>query len=479
LLPVMVFFHGGGFVSGSGSRLLYGPELLLDKEVVLVAPNFRVSVLGGLYIKGEAPGNQMLRDQIATLQWVSKNIQYFGGDPTRVTIFGESAGGACVVYHLLSPASKGLFHAAIIQSGSPLSPLSSLEKHPAYYSSRLGECLGAPLNPTPSDLVELLRKVPAFTLQSKAYMFERFMRNPLPFKPIVDGGLVDDPIIPLEPTELLARGTWNKVPVILGHNKDEGLLVKGFFQHIGGRQRRNWIELALLSFFSREDLEEATLEEIEEVTRFKKLYLGRGVEDIGSALVRMYGDFLFKTPTNNLARALASEPEPPIFFYHFTHQGALSLYDCLHLPPFQFLFKLFGLRFWFDWLWAKTPLDWICRSNDGVCHADELFMLFKAHQVPVTMVRSEVDKRVSSSMLQMWTDFAKVGNPTPRDGAWQKVDPDRIKYLEIGSSGNHMNYTEEYRAGYDEWQGMWERNPICMGNIKTWTAGADNCHENH
>ena len=94
---------------------------------------------------------------------------------------------------------------------------------------------------------------------------------------------------------------------------------------------------------------------------------------------------------------------------NFNRQGALSLYDCLHLPPFQFLFKLFGLRFWFDWLWANTPLDWICRcpslfcydnvsynsrSNDGVCHADELFMLFKAHQVPITMVRNETDKRV-------------------------------------------------------------------------------------
>ena len=130
---------------------------------------------------------------------------------------------------------------------------------------RLGESLGAPLSSTPAELVDFLRGVPAFTLQSKAYMFERFMRNPLPFKPIVDGGLVDDPILPMEPTELLANGDWNKVPVILGHNKDEGLLVKGFFQHIGGRQRRNWIELALLSFFGRENLEEATLEEIEEV----------------------------------------------------------------------------------------------------------------------------------------------------------------------------------------------------------------------
>ena len=130
---------------------------------------------------------------------------------------------------------------------------------------RLGESLGAPLNAPPSALVRFLREVPAFTLQTKAYMFERFMRNPLPFKPIVDGGLVEDPILPLEPTELLATGAWNKVPVILGHNKDEGLLAKGFFQQIGGRQRRNWIELALLSFFGRESLEAATLEEIEEV----------------------------------------------------------------------------------------------------------------------------------------------------------------------------------------------------------------------
>ena len=104
----------------------------------------------------------------------------------------------------------------------------------------------------------------------------------------------------------------------------------------------------------------------------------------------------------------------------YYNQVALSLYDCLHLPPFQFLFKVFGLRFWFDWLWANTSLDWICRclyvlqaatkkmvpnfysrSNDGVCHADELFMLFKPHQVPVTMVRSDVDKRVGESFLNI------------------------------------------------------------------------------
>ena len=80
---------------------------------------------------------------------------------------------------------------------------------------RLGESLGAPLNATPSDLVKFLRGVPAFTLQTKVYMFERFMRNPLLFKPIVDGGLVEDPILPSEPSELFATGAWNKVFILI------------------------------------------------------------------------------------------------------------------------------------------------------------------------------------------------------------------------------------------------------------------------
>ena len=82
-------------------------------------------------------------------------------------------------------------------------------------------------------------------------------------------------------------------------------------------------------------------------------------------------------------------------------------------------------------------------------------------------------------MLQMWTDFARVGNPTPDDGIWQKVDPDRLRYLEIGSSGNQMNYTEEYRVGYDEWRGMWERNPISLGNIKTWKLDPSEVADGH
>ena len=105
----------------------------MDRDVVMVSINYRLAVLGGLYLDREhVPGNQCLRDQICALEWVQENIEQFGGDKTRVTIFGESAGGMSVMNLVLSPAAKGLFSAAISMSGSPLTPFVGLDKHPKY-----------------------------------------------------------------------------------------------------------------------------------------------------------------------------------------------------------------------------------------------------------------------------------------------------------------------------------------------------------
>ena len=82
-------------------------------------------------------------------------------------------------------------------------------------------------------------------------------------------------------------------------------------------------------------------------------------------------------------------------------------------------------------------------------------------------------------MLRMWTDFARVGNPTPQDNSWRRVDSDNVQYLEISSSGNFMDFTEEYRAGNEEWKGMWERNPISMGSITTWSQRCETKSDFH
>ncbi|CAH2047561.1 unnamed protein product, partial [Iphiclides podalirius] len=119
LLPVMFYIHGGGFINGSGNDDMYGPEFLVRQGVVLVTFNYRLEVLGFLCLDTEdVPGNAGMKDQVAALGWVNENITSFGGDPKNITIFGHSAGGCSVSYHLISPMSTGLFKKAIVKSGS-------------------------------------------------------------------------------------------------------------------------------------------------------------------------------------------------------------------------------------------------------------------------------------------------------------------------------------------------------------------------
>ncbi|XP_054729259.1 juvenile hormone esterase-like [Anastrepha obliqua] len=104
----MVYIHGGGFQCGSGISSFHGPEFLLDQDIILVIGNYRVGPLGFLSTETlDCPGNFGLKDQVEILRWVQENIAAFGGDPTSVTIFGNSAGAASVTYHMLSNSSKG------------------------------------------------------------------------------------------------------------------------------------------------------------------------------------------------------------------------------------------------------------------------------------------------------------------------------------------------------------------------------------
>ena len=108
LLPVMVWIHGGGFQAGSSRPTSYGPSHLLDKNIVLVSMNYRLGIFGFLSTGDSvAPGNFGLKDQVLALKWVQQHIKSFGGNPKKVTIFGESAGGASVNFHALSNTTNG------------------------------------------------------------------------------------------------------------------------------------------------------------------------------------------------------------------------------------------------------------------------------------------------------------------------------------------------------------------------------------
>ena len=164
--PVIVFIHGGNFVRGSAAE--YDPDYLLDQDVVLVTLQYRLGMFGFLSTEtGEAPGNYGMLDQVAALRWVKENIGAFSGDPERVTIMGQQAGGASVHYHLLSPLTKGLFSRAVSMSGSALCWWASI-KRPLEKATKLAKLLECPqaANET-AAMVNCLRDLPMESLMNQ------------------------------------------------------------------------------------------------------------------------------------------------------------------------------------------------------------------------------------------------------------------------------------------------------------------------
>jgi para-nitrobenzyl esterase len=221
-LPVMVWIHGGGFRVGSGTERLHHGEHLAAKGVVLVTFNYRLGVFGFLAHPEltkesghNASGSYGLMDQVAALEWVKRNIAAFGGDPNRVMIFGESAGAGSVSYMQATPLAKGLFHAAVGESGGSFSGrsvirLAAAEATGVRFAKAVGAASLAELRAKPTD--ELIRvSVGTASPGGGAY----------PFTPNVDGYVVPEDVY-----LIFAKGRQNRVPGLVGSNSDEGTTLR-------------------------------------------------------------------------------------------------------------------------------------------------------------------------------------------------------------------------------------------------------------
>lgn len=167
-LPVIFFIHGGGFYAGSGNN--YGPELLLDHNVILVTFNYRLGPFGFLSLgNDDYSGNLALKDQLLALQWVHDNIRSFGGDDKKITIHGWSAGCWSVSLHMVSQASQGLFNRAICFSASALVPwiLSYVKDHKEIVTNFANANGIHPSND--QEIIDYLKSVDAAKLASLAY----------------------------------------------------------------------------------------------------------------------------------------------------------------------------------------------------------------------------------------------------------------------------------------------------------------------
>lgn len=157
----MVFIHGGAFLGGDAE--LYGPEFLIQEDIVLVTIQYRLGVLGFLGFEDPEAGisgNAGFKDQVLALKWVQENIHFFGGNPNQVTIFGESAGSASIQLLVVSPMTKGLYHRAIAQSGAATNFWTSGPSDGSYKYAEFVNCTSKGVN----KIAECLRSKPVIDL---------------------------------------------------------------------------------------------------------------------------------------------------------------------------------------------------------------------------------------------------------------------------------------------------------------------------
>ena len=364
--PVMVWIHGGGHQSGSGSTSFYQSDSVTQRGVVLVNLNYRLGLIGyfahpalSAESKHGVSGNYGTLDQIAALQWVRDNIAAFGGDPSRVTIFGESAGGESVAHMLTSPLARGLVHRAIMQSGSTGELLIHLERPVMDFMSAeaAGKAFAEKVVEDAEDPIQGLRAVSADELYAAFREFPEFDTYSYP---IIDGYVLRKSVI-----ETFLDGDQAPIPLLVGSNSDEGSIL----YRLGND--------ALYGSSPGPETAEAYAQYLREslgadAEKILELYPVSGDASVFDGASAVYGDSRMGTTARFYARRMADSGQPA-YLYFFTR-----------VPP--------------------SP-----EQTVGAFHAAEIvFVMGKS--VPLFPTNQQ-DQIITQAMGDYWTQFARTGDP--------------------------------------------------------------------
>ncbi len=369
--PVMFWIHGGGLTAGAGSD--YDPTPLVNQGVIVVTINYRLGYLGffaqtALDSEGHDAGNYGLMDQQFAMKWVQRNIGQFGGDPSNVTIFGESAGGHSVYCNLASPTAAGLYAKAISESGSYLMFETFL---PSIVTLPVGETTGG-LVPGGDSVASglgcttaaCLRAVPATDLVSL---------QPGTLYAFVDGTLLTE-----TPAQAFADGHFNQVPVIAGTNHDEWrIFVAEQYDANGNPILTNAEYDTAVTALWMNPLLVSLVEALYPWAFPGGQVLGASGTDGIFACSARNGDISLSQFTNTYAYEFNDENAPP------------------QPSPFSF------------------PL--------GAYHGSEIQYLFDSE---FTFELTPPQQQLSAAMVSYWTNFAATGNPNGGSlPTWAPYDP--------------------------------------------------------
>ena len=363
-LPVMVWIHGGAFNFGATSQKEYDGKNLAKKGVVVVTLNYRLGPLGFFVhplLSQESPegtsGNYGLRDQIAALKWVRKNIAAFGGNPDMVTVFGQSAGSRSVGLLMISPLATGLFHRAIAQSGGPI--IGSEYLNPNFNGdmanvSKMGERLAAKLgcDTSPDVLAALRAKSAQEIIEAAACATSVFDYGGLFFAPVFDGH-----VLPANPLSAYENGNQHDVPIIVGSTSDEGTVYLDGETDLSLERYQSFLEARFA----------------DEATKAFKVFPAPTAAAVPTAIDRLLTVGANAEPARLVAQCMERK-NSPAYLYQFTRRPNTVLAQRLAVHHGVDLAYVFGNM----------------KRSSGYNH---------------------VDRALSKKMMAYWVNFAKNGNP--------------------------------------------------------------------
>lgn len=372
--PVLVWIHGGGFVSGSGTMPNYSGETFArDGDLVVVTINYRIGPLGYLTVGPDddaEPANFWLTDQVAALRWVRDNITEFGGDPGNITVAGQSGGAISTAALAGHPEAKTLFRRAILQSppfGLRIPTRAEALERTAVYREITGT----------KDVGEL-RAVPWERLiEAGGALFGRTMRWgywPTPFLPVIDGTTMDR-----HPVETLLHGAGADIDVLIGWTREEANFGFGLDERYAAATRDQVVGRAADTFGEKA---------AEAYTAYEAARPGARPVDV---LMDLISDELFRVPSVELAERRAASGHP-VWAYQFdlptpAHDGRLGAAHCLDLP---FTFHNFDQ-------WSHAPF--------------------------LEGIRPAVRDGLAAAMHQAWISFVRTGDPNhPGLPVWDRYD---------------------------------------------------------
>ncbi|KAI5634575.1 carboxylesterase family domain-containing protein [Phthorimaea operculella] len=399
-LPILVFVHGGGFAFGSGDDDVHGPDHFVEKGVIVITFNYRLNVFGFLSLNTtKVPGNAGLRDMITLLRWVQDNAKNFGGNPDDVTLAGESAGASAVHLLTLSPLVKGLFHKAIIMSGTAL-PL-FYTTSPAFAKYAADSFLKA-LNITatdPDEIHQQLAQMPldAIMAVNKALQDASGIAF---FFPVIESPLPGvEAVLPEDTQTLLKNGRGSDIPLLIGMTNMEAESFRKRFSEIDIVERVKKLPTLVLSpqvlFSVAPDI---ALERAKEVSG---KYFANGIPTMDEYL-KLSSEQYFQYPALKVAEYRAKTGNNNTYMYEFAYNSDDN--------PVR---RALGLNY-----------------TGGAGHVEDMTYMFNVNSVKVP--RNSEDEQMKHLMNDYVVNFIKTGAPTT-SGSWAPISNSKVAHWKITS----------------------------------------------